>query len=125
MVYFALVQWVLGYLHVDIDSNKPISRNVPLIIDMLCRFTVKNVSFSAYQYTLVLNDCFCMFVPEKMAGYSTRRTNRKLRENNVIKCEDNVNLFGLRLNFNVHISSICKRASTQLKVLTRIGDLGS
>ena len=46
-------------------------------------------------------------------------------ENNVIKCEENVKLLGVpldfQLNFNTHVSNICKKASKQLKVLKRIG----
>ena len=42
-------------------------------------------------------------------------------ENNVIKFEENVKLLGVtivfQLNFNVHVSNICKRASKQLNVL--------
>ena len=42
-----------------------------------------------------------------------------------IKCEDDVNLLGLtidfNLNFNKHISNLCKKASRQLNVLKRIG----
>ena len=45
--------------------------------------------------------------------------------NNVIKCEENIKLLGVtidfQLNFNVHVSNICKRASKQLNVLKRIG----
>ena len=45
----------------------------------------------------------------------------------MIKYEDFVKILGVtidfQLNFNVHISNICKMASTQLNVLTRIGDL--
>ena len=41
---------------------------------------------------------------------------------NDIKCEENVKLLGvtidfLQLNFNVHVSNICKGASNQLNVL--------
>ena len=43
----------------------------------------------------------------------------------VITCEDNVTLLGVNidfmLNFNDHISDICKKASQQLAVLKRIG----
>ena len=43
----------------------------------------------------------------------------------VIHCEDNVTLLGVNidcmLNFNDHISDICKKASQQLAVLKRIG----
>ena len=46
-------------------------------------------------------------------------------ENNVIKCEENVKLLGVtldfQLNFNTHVSNICKKASKQLNVLKRIG----
>lgn len=45
--------------------------------------------------------------------------------NSEIKCEPNVNLLGVNidfmLNFNNHISDICKKASRQLAVLKRIG----
>ena len=43
----------------------------------------------------------------------------------VINCDDNVTLLGIKidfmLNFNDHISKICKKASQQLAVLKRIG----
>ena len=43
----------------------------------------------------------------------------------VINCDDNVTLLGINiafmLNFNDHISEICKKASQQLAVLKRIG----
>ena len=46
-------------------------------------------------------------------------------ENNVINCEDHVNLLGVtidfKLNFDLHISNVCKKASRQLNVLKRIG----
>ena len=46
-------------------------------------------------------------------------------ENNVIKCEENVKLLGVtldfQLNFNTHVSKICKKASKQYNVLKRIG----
>ena len=46
-------------------------------------------------------------------------------EGNKIECEDEVKLLGVtfdfRLNFNSHISNICKKASQQLNVLKRIG----
>ena len=42
----------------------------------------------------------------------------------MIKCEDSVKLLGVtldfQLNFNIHISNICKKASRQLNVLKRI-----
>ena len=46
-------------------------------------------------------------------------------ENNVIKCEESVKLLGItidfKLNFDEHVSNICKKASRQLNVLKRIG----
>ena len=46
-------------------------------------------------------------------------------ENNVIYCEDHVKLLGVtidfKLNFDLHISNVCKKASRQLNVLKRIG----
>ena len=43
----------------------------------------------------------------------------------IIKCDDNVTLLGVNidfmLNFNDHISVICRKASQQLAVLKRIG----
>ena len=43
----------------------------------------------------------------------------------IIKCDDNVTLLGVNidfmLNFNGHISDICRKASQQLAVLKRIG----
>ena len=46
-------------------------------------------------------------------------------ENNVINCEEHVKLLGVtidfKLNFNLHISNVCKKASRQLNVLKRIG----
>ena len=45
-------------------------------------------------------------------------------DNNVIKCEENVKLLRVpidfQVNFNDHVSNICKRASKQLNVLKRI-----
>jgi hypothetical protein len=44
---------------------------------------------------------------------------------NIIKCEDEVKLLGLtidfELNFNTRIANICKKASRQLNILKRIG----
>ena len=44
---------------------------------------------------------------------------------NNITCEDSVNLLGVTidsdLNFNNHISEICKKAPRQLNILKRIG----
>ena len=46
-------------------------------------------------------------------------------DGNIIKCDVDVKLlgvtFGFMLNFNSHISNICKKASQQLNVLKRIG----
>ena len=43
----------------------------------------------------------------------------------VISCDDEVKLLGVtldfKLNFNTHISNICKKAARQLNVLKRIG----
>ena len=43
----------------------------------------------------------------------------------IFTCEDNVKLLGVtidsNLNFNNHISEICKKASRQLNILKRIG----
>ena len=43
----------------------------------------------------------------------------------MIKCEENMKLLGVtldfQLNFNTHVSNICKKASKQLNVLKRIG----
>ena len=48
-------------------------------------------------------------------------------ENNLIQSESKVELLGLtidnRLSFHSHISSICKKATKQLKALTRLGSL--
>jgi hypothetical protein len=44
---------------------------------------------------------------------------------NKITCEENVKLLGItvdsHLNFDKHISEICKKASQQLNILKRIG----
>ena len=46
-------------------------------------------------------------------------------DNVEIKCEDSVTLLGVNidflLNFNTHVSEICKKASKQLAVLKRLG----
>ena len=46
-------------------------------------------------------------------------------DNNVIKCEENIKLLGVTIDFqliiNDHVSNICKWASKQLNVLKRIG----
>ena len=69
--------------------------------------------------------------PEKFQaiaiGSKTRSKNIsfKLTEEINIKCEEEVKLLGVtidfRLNFNTHITNICKKASRQLNVLKRIG----
>ena len=68
--------------------------------------------------------------PEKIqaiaVGEQTRNEDITFNlENNVIKCEENVKLLGVtldfQLNFNTHYSNIFKRASKQLNVLKRIG----
>jgi hypothetical protein len=44
---------------------------------------------------------------------------------NIIKCEDEVKLLGItidfQLKFNTHIANTCKKASRQLNVLKRVG----
>ena len=46
-------------------------------------------------------------------------------ENNVINCEEHAKLLGVtidfKLNFNLHIYNVCKKASRQFNVLKRIG----
>ena len=46
-------------------------------------------------------------------------------DDNIIKCEEHVKLLGVtidfQLNFDLHISNVCKKASRQLNVLKRIG----
>ena len=68
--------------------------------------------------------------PEKFqaiaVGQHTRNENITFNlENNVIICEESVKLLGVtidfQLNFDQHISDICKKASRQLNVLKRIG----
>lgn len=68
--------------------------------------------------------------PEKFqaiaVGKKTKDKNLKFKlEGNEIECEDNVKLLGVtidfKLNFNEHVSIICKKASKQLNVLKRIG----
>jgi len=68
--------------------------------------------------------------PEKFQAISV---GRKTHDKNVmfnlnginISCEDEVKLLGVtidfKLNFNTHISNICKKAARQLNVLKRIG----
>jgi hypothetical protein len=68
--------------------------------------------------------------PEKFQAISV---GRKTHDKNVmfnlnginISCEDEVKLLGVaidcKLNFNAHISNICKKAARQLNVLKRIG----
>ena len=45
-------------------------------------------------------------------------------ENEVIECSESVKLLGVsidnRLNFNEHVSNLCKKASTKLHALARI-----
>ena len=58
----------------------------------------------------------------KKAGDSIKSFNIASTE---INCEDNVTLLGVSivylLNFDHHVSDICKKASRQLAVLKRIG----
>ena len=59
-------------------------------------------------------------------GKKTNNNNLTFNLNgNNITCEDNVKLLGVTidsdLNFNNHISEICKKASMQLNILKRIG----
>ena len=46
-------------------------------------------------------------------------------DDNIIKCEEHIKLLGVtidfQLNFDLHISNVCKKASRQLNVLKRIG----
>ena len=68
--------------------------------------------------------------PEKFQaialGKKTHQQKINFKFNNIeITCEDEVKLLGVNLdfmlNFNSHVSSICKKASRQLNVLKRIG----
>ena len=68
--------------------------------------------------------------PEKFqaisVGRKTHDKNVMLNLNGInISCEDEVKLLGVtidfKLNFNAHISNICKKAARQLNVLKRIG----
>jgi hypothetical protein len=68
--------------------------------------------------------------PEKFqaiaVGKKTKGKNLTFNlEGNQIKCETEVKVLGVtidfKLNFNEHISNICKKASRQLNVLKRIG----
>ena len=61
-------------------------------------------------------------------GPKTNRHNLSFDLNlkgNKITCEENVKLLGVtvdsQLNFDKHISKICKKASQQLNILKRIG----
>ena len=60
-------------------------------------------------------------------GSKTQKENITFNlDGNEILCEDEVKLLGVtfdfKLNFNSHISSVCKKASQQLNVLKRIGN---
>jgi hypothetical protein len=68
--------------------------------------------------------------PEKFQAISVGRKthNKNVMFNlngNILSCEDEVKLLGttidFKLNFNTHISNICKKAARQLNVLKRIG----
>ena len=68
--------------------------------------------------------------PEKVQaitiGKKTHDKNLKFNLEGIeIECETEVQLLGVtidfKLNFNEHISNICKKASRQLNVLKRIG----
>jgi hypothetical protein len=58
-------------------------------------------------------------------GKKTRDENISFNLNGNIKYDDEVKILGVTfdfmLNFNYHISNICKKASQQLNVLKRIG----
>jgi hypothetical protein len=66
--------------------------------------------------------------PEKFQaiaiGKQTKQQNLTFTiDGNKIECESEVKLLGvtIQLNFNEHVSNICKKASRQLNVLKRIG----
>lgn len=68
--------------------------------------------------------------PEKFQAMAIRAKTQKQQisfdlENVIIKCEDEVKLLGImidfKLNFNTHISEMCKEAARQLNVLKLIG----
>jgi hypothetical protein len=68
--------------------------------------------------------------PEKFQAISVGRKthNKNVMFNlngNILSCEDEVKLLrttiDFKLNFNTHISNICKKAARQLNVLKRIG----
>ena len=68
--------------------------------------------------------------PEKFQaiaiGKQTKQQNLTFTiDGNKIECESEVKLLGVtidfQLNFNEHVSNICKKASRQLNVLKRIG----
>jgi hypothetical protein len=46
-------------------------------------------------------------------------------QNSTLSCEETVKLLGIeidyQLNFDIHISSICRKASQQLNILKRLG----
>ena len=67
--------------------------------------------------------------PWKISRYCSRKKTKDKKftfnlDENQIKCETEVKLLGVaiafKLNFNEHISNICKKASRQLNVLKRI-----
>jgi len=69
--------------------------------------------------------------PDKFQGIAIGKKSREhitsfnLGNNHTIKCDEEVKLLGVtidfQLKFNSHISNICKKASRQLNVLKRIG----
>ena len=96
--------------------------------------SLENVIYKLIKDSLLLIKCFLnnkmKANPEKFqaiaVGEQTRNEDITFNlENNVIKCEENVKLLGVtldfQLNFNTHVSNICKKASKQLNVLKRIG----
>lgn len=69
--------------------------------------------------------------PDKFQAISVGKKTHDMKisfnlNGNTIECDDEVKLLGVtldfKLNFNSHISNICKKASQQLNVLKRIGN---
>ena len=68
--------------------------------------------------------------PDKFQAIAIEPKTQKLNisfnvNNNIITCDEEVKLLGVtidfKLNFNTHVSNVCKKASRQLNVLKRIG----
>ena len=61
-----------------------------------------------------------------LSGEKTFDKNMKICiQNSTLSCEETVKLLGMaidyQLNFDIHISSICRKASQQLNILKRLG----